>query len=113
MREAVIITEKDRQAWDEFVMSNPRSIAWQSYGWSDVLRRHYGLEFFPLAVFDGSRICGILPLYHMKGLTGKSELLSVPYAVAGGLLADEPAVQKLLIDKAAQLSLRYGSCRIT
>lgn len=114
MREAVIIAEKDRPVWDEFVMSNPRSIAWQSYGWSDVLNRHYkGIEFYPLAVFDGSRLCGILPLYHMKGVTGKSELMSVPYAVAGGILADDPAVQKLLIDKAAQLSLRHGSCRIT
>ena len=111
--EAVIMQEKDRHTWDEFVMDNPSSIAWQSYGWSEVVRRHYGLDFYPLAVFDGPRICGILPLYRMKGITGKSELMSVPYAVAGGILADEPGVQSLLIEKAVQLSRQYGGCRIT
>lgn len=111
--EAVIITEKDRRAWDEFVMKSPASIAWQGYGWSDVVKRLYGLEFYPIAVFDGPRISGILPLYHIKGITGKDALISVAYAVAGGMLADEPVVQGLLLDKAVQLSRRYGSCRIT
>jgi len=111
--EAVIITEKDRWVWDEFVMSSPASIAWQSYGWSDVVRKHYGLDFYPIAVFDGLRICGILPLYRVKGLTGKDALMSVPYAVAGGMLADDPGVQALLLDEAVRLSRQYGSCRIT
>ena len=111
--EAVIITEKDRQVWDEFVMSNPASIAWQSYGWSDVVRKHYGLDFFPVAVFDGPRISGILPLYHMKGMGRKNELISVPYAVAGGLLAEDPKVRAMLLDKAIRMSGEYGGCRIT
>lgn len=111
--EAIIISEKERKAWDDFVMGNPSSIAWQSYGWSDVVRRHYGLEFYPLAVFEGSRICGILPLYHMRGLTGKDALVSVPYAVAGGILADEPDVRDALLGRAVQISRSYGSCRIT
>src|SRR5512143_1694168 len=111
--EAVIITGENRRAWDEFVMASPASIAWQGYGWSDVVRRQYGLEFFPIAALDGSRIRGILPLYHMKGLKGNDALISVPYAVAGGLLADGPAVHSLLLDKAVELSKRYGSCRIT
>jgi hypothetical protein len=111
--EAVIITEKDRKAWDEYVMNNPFSIAWQSYGWSDVVKKHYGLEFYPLAVFDGNRICGILPLYRVKSITGNVELISVPYAVAGGMLADTPAVQTLLLDKAVLLADQNGPCRIT
>jgi hypothetical protein len=111
--EAVIVTEKDRKAWDEYVMNNPSSIAWQSYGWSDVVRKHYGLEFYPIAVFDGNRICGILPLYRVKSITGNVELMSVPYAVAGGILADTPAVQTLLLDRAVLLARRHGPCRIT
>lgn len=110
--EAVIIKERDRTAWDEYVMNHPSSIAWQSYGWSDVVRKHYGLEFYPFAVFDGSRICGILPLYRVKSITGKVELMSVPYAVAGGILADTPAVQTLLLERAILLAHQNESCRI-
>jgi hypothetical protein len=112
--EARIVTEKERKAWDDFVMDNPASIAWQSYGWSEVVRKHYGIAFYPLAVYDGARICGILPLYRVKkGIKGKDELLSVPYAVAGGVLSDEPAVQSILLDRAIQMSRQFGSCRIT
>ena len=110
--EAIIVTEKERKAWDDFVMDNPASIAWQSYGWSEVVRKHYGLAFYPIAVYDGRRICGILPLYHVKkGIKGKEELVSVPYAVAGGLLSDGPAVQSILLDRAVLLSRQFGSCR--
>jgi len=108
---AVIITERERQAWDAYVMGNPAAIAWQSYGWSDVVRKNYQLEFYPLAVFDGPDICGILPLYRMTGK--KNELISVPYAVAGGILAERPEVQDLLVEKAIDLSRQYGSSRIT
>lgn len=108
-----IVGEKERQAWDEFVMHHPFSIAWQSYGWSDVVGKHYGLDFYPIAAFDGGSIQGILPIYHIKGITGKSQLLSVPYAVAGGMLADDPKARKMLLDKAIEISHRHGSCRIT
>lgn len=113
MMEAILATEQDSPAWDEFVMANPASIAWQSFGWSRVVRSHYGLPFMPLAVFQGREIRGILPLYLMKGWNGKNALVSVPYAVAGGILADDPAVRTLLLDKAVDLSRQFGSCRIT
>jgi hypothetical protein len=109
----VIVTEQDRRTWDEYVMANPAAIAWQSYGWSDVVRKHYDVDFYPLAVFDGPSICGILPLYRMNGTSRKHELISVPYAVAGGLLADRPEAQDLLVEKAIELSKQYGSSRIT
>jgi hypothetical protein len=111
--EAIIINEKMRQNWDEFVRDHPHSIAWQSYGWSDVVCKHNGLDFYPIAVFDGGRIQGILPIYHVKDVTGKSRLISVPYAVAGGMLADNPDVRKILLDKAIEISHRYNSCKIT
>ena len=110
--ESVVLTGKDRKIWDGYVMDSPASIAWQTYGWSDVVGSHYGLDFFPLAVVEGRHIRGILPLYLFKSITGKNALISVPYAVAGGMLADGPDAQSLLLEKAVDLSRRYGSCRI-
>lgn len=107
-----IIDENMRDKWDEYIYSNPYSIAWQCYGWSEVLERHYKFQFFPIAAFDGSNICGILPLYRIKTLFSKDVLISVPHAVAGGIVADSGAVNALLLNKAVQLSKQFESCKI-
>jgi serine/alanine adding enzyme len=110
--ETVILKEKDKQDWERFVAENSSTIAWQSYDWSQVLKRHYKFDFFPVAVYDGSNICGIFPLYHMKTRFSRNSLISVPYAVAGGMVSDDSSVRKLLLDKAIELSKKYHSCTI-
>ncbi len=111
--EIKIIKESMKEQWEEYINKNPYSIAWQSYEWSNVLRRHYKFDFYPVAAFEGSEIAGIFPLYHMKTLFSKDLLTSVPYAVAGGIVSDDKDVRKLLLDKAIEISREHNSCRIT
>lgn len=110
--EIKIIKESMKEEWEEYIMKNPYSIAWQSYEWSDVLRRHYSFRFYPVAAFKDSDICGILPLYHMKTLSLKDILISVPYAVAGGIVADSGEIKQALLEKAIEISHNHNSCRI-
>jgi hypothetical protein len=109
----VIIDESRKNEWERYLQENPDSIAWQSYEWSTVLRNHYRFDFHPIVVLDGSQIRGILPLYHMKNVFGKDMLISVPYAVAGGIVADNDEARGMLLDKAIELSRMYNSCGIT
>jgi hypothetical protein len=110
---AVIIGEKDKTDWENFVYENPNTIAWQSHEWSDVLKRHYRFVFFPIAAYRGNDICGILPLYHIKTRLSGDSLISVPYAVAGGITANDPDVRTALLEKAIEISKKHGSCPIT
>ncbi len=111
--EPVVITERMKGDWERFVAGNPHTIAWQSYDWSEVLKRHYRFDFYPIAVYDGPEICGILPLYRLKRGRSGSVLMSVPYAVAGGIVADDEAVRSALLEKAISISRGCGSCPIT
>ena len=80
----VVLVEKRNQGdWDRFVQESPGVIAWHHYRWADILARHYGTEFYPLAVYDGASICGILPLYRIKTLRSGEALISIPHFVAG------------------------------
>jgi hypothetical protein len=110
---AAIIKEAARNDWEQYIQDNPDSIAWQSYQWSAVLGRHYQIDFYPLAAIDNSRLCGVLPLYHIKTARGKDMLMSVPYAVAGGIVADNDDAATLLLEKAIDLSRQFNSCNIT
>jgi hypothetical protein len=111
--DVVLIDDARKSEWEEYLYQNPFSIAWQSYDWCNVLRRHYRFEFFPFAAIDRSRICGIFPLYRMTSRFSKDSLISVPHAVAGGIVADHEEAQELLLHNAIQLSRKYGNCPIT
>lgn len=105
------IENSEIEKWEQYVEDKP-TIAWQSYYWSEVVKSHYKAEFFPLAAFDDGRIVGILPLYKVRTLRGKPQLISVPYAVAGGIVADDFAVEKALIDAAINLYKEHQANRI-
>jgi hypothetical protein len=111
--EIKMIGEQDKQAWDRYVREHPDSIAWQSYDWYSVVRKHYAVTFLPLAVTNGTGIRGVLPLYRIGSSRGKNVLISVPYAVAGGILADDAEAERLLVEKAVSLAGEYGSRGIT
>jgi hypothetical protein len=108
-----IINAAKRKDWEQYIYDNPYSIAWQSYDWSIVLRRHYQIEFYPIATYDNSKICGVLPLYHLSTMRGKEQLMSVPYAVAGGIVADHDQAAQMLLERARVLSGEYNSCLVT
>ncbi|HLG59288.1 MAG TPA: hypothetical protein VI485_28375 [Vicinamibacterales bacterium] len=111
--DVAIVEPKNRGDWDRFVRDSPRVIAWHSYEYSDLLGRYYGTRFYPFAVYDGPNVIGILPLYRIKTLRAGDALMSVPHFVAGGIIAEQAAVQRALLDKAIALGTSLGISRLT
>jgi hypothetical protein len=96
-----LLQESEANAWDAYLDKATDAIAWQAYGWSQVLAEHYRFEFLPFAAFDSKKICGVVPLYASHGSKGV-DLVSVPHAVAGGIVGDTPAVRSALLDRILQ-----------
>jgi hypothetical protein len=109
----VLVERKNKADWDRFVHESPGVIAWHGYDWSRVLSEHYGTEFYPLAVYDGTTICGILPLYRIRTFRSGEALISIPHFVAGGIVADQEAVQQALLDKAIEIARKLKIAQIT
>ena len=112
MMEVALINEQRKTEWESFIDGNPYAIAWQSYEWKEVLKRHFKFDYYPIAVYDSARIVGVLPLYCMKTMLAKDSLISVPYAVAGGIVSDSEEARDLLVGKAIELSRENNSCGI-
>jgi len=108
-----IIDESKRVAWESFINEQPKAIAWQSYKWFDVLKKHYNIDFYPIVAFEGKEIKGILPLYNLKKSHNKNLLMSVPFAVAGGIVSTDAESEKLLLEKAVELAVKHDNSRIT
>ena len=110
--ETKIIDGSLKHKWEEYIQNNPYAIAWQRYEWYEVVKKHYDSEFFPLAVFENSDICGVLPLYRMDPIFDKNVLISVPYAVAGGIVADNQRARNALLNEAITISEKNNCNKI-
>jgi len=111
MIEVKEIGNESREQWNLYVRENPFSIAWHVYEWSEVVANHYKFQFIPLAAFEGKEIVGLLPLY--LSTSGQRKLISVPFAVAGGIVANEESIQTELLQAAIIVSERLGNIPIT
>jgi len=90
------LQEADVAEWDDFVIRHPDSTPFHLVAWKRTIEDSFGYR--PLYVFatDGQRIRGILPVFLVKNYIIGKALISSPFAVYGGILADcDPALRAL------------------
>lgn len=109
-------TVADDRARDAYVLAHPRGTFFHLAGWRNVVADAYGHPAHDLLAWRGSELAGVLPLMEFRSLRGRSQLLSMPYAVYGGPIADAPEVETALLEAAKRraeelevghLELRY------
>jgi hypothetical protein len=105
-------TASQRDRWDAYVVAHPDSVAWHLWAWSEVVRKHYDVRFIPLMALEGETLRGVLPLSCVSPDT-KPQLISVPYAVAGGILSDTPEAEAALLNRAIEIRRDLRAPNIT
>ncbi len=95
-------------AWDEYVTVNPNATFFHLAGWKRIIedtlkhRTHY------LYCEKGGEIAGILPLARVKSLLFGDALISVPFLVYGGVVANDETAASLLVDAACDKANYLG-----
>ncbi len=102
-----------KERWNEYIEQSQYAIAWQAYDWAEVLSEHYKYDFLPHAAFEGSKLIGVLPLYYGSANGKRPALLSVPFAVAGGIVADNEEARVALLEVAISISKERGNLPLT
>jgi FemAB-related protein (PEP-CTERM system-associated) len=98
-------TAADAAAWDAFVLAAPTGNFFHRYGWRRIIEESMRQPcHFLLAERDG-RIEGVLPLGEVKSRLFGHTLISMPYSVYGGIVAETPEAAAAL-DHAAQALAR-------
>ncbi len=96
--------------WDAFVEAEPAGQLGHASAWARIVREAYGLTPVYLEARDEQgAIAGILPLVRFRGLSGGLELVSMPFLDSGGILAQEPATRRALLDTALELAREQGA----
>lgn len=96
-------TEARREAWDAYVEGHPGGTLFHLAGWKQAVERTFGHEPLYMWLERDGRMAGVLPLFAVATLKGRA-LVSVPYAVYGGILADDAAAEAELLEAARSLA---------
>jgi FemAB-related protein (PEP-CTERM system-associated) len=86
----------DRVAWNEYVLAHPQATFFHRFEWIDVIGQAFGHRGRSLLAFRGGRIAGVLPLTEVKSFLFGHSLVSNPFCVYGGVLADDGDVDQAL-----------------
>ena len=90
--------------WEAYVMACPQATFFHRVAWQTILREVFHHETYFLYAHSEGRISGVLPLAHVKSMLFGSSLTSLPFAVYGGVAADDEASATALEDQAQRLA---------
>ena len=94
--------------WDSYVSRHPQGTFFHRTGWSRVVRERFRHEPHHLVVEEGRRWLGVLPLFLAKSPFLGKNLISLPYAVYGGVLAEDERAQAALLAHAEAMGRELG-----
>ena len=89
------VQSSDTACWDAFVRAHQHGSPFHLTAWKRSIEETFGYQPLYLLAEEEGRLRGVLPLFLVRNLLGKA-LISSPFAVYGGPLADAPDVARSL-----------------
>ncbi len=105
-------SEPERRAWETYVAAHPDATLFHTLAWMDAVRAAYPHTPHYLMAWRGDRLAGVFPLFAVRSLLAGPIVVSIPYAVYGGVLCDEPAAGDALLQAARRYARRYQAAYI-
>ena len=99
----------DHRLWDRFVSDAPDGTFFHTTAWRDAVVRAFGHQAFYLVARRDDRWVGVLPLICVRSLLAGTMLVSVPYAVYGGVVSPDQEAAVALLEAARAEARRLGA----
>ena len=107
--------EGDHLEWDKFVLAHPQGSPFHLIAWKQTIEQCYPYQPIYLLARDRRGIRGVLPLFLVRNLVVGKALISSPFAVYGGILADSDGARCELYrhvkELGAELAVDYVELR--
>jgi len=109
------LMDNDSVAWDQFVRSHAKGTFFHQTGWKRVMEKTYGYRPYYFAAKRGERITGVAPAFLISNWMSGRSLISLPFAVYGGICAEDGESEDALINHlealASELNVEYFELR--
>jgi FemAB-related protein (PEP-CTERM system-associated) len=105
----VRIEAQQASLWDAYVAGHPQASFYHQYQWRTVVEKSFGHDSFYLAAVNAEgTICGILPIIRLNSRLFGDFGVSLPFFNYGGVLADNGAIARQLLQEAAAIATAVG-----
>jgi FemAB-related protein (PEP-CTERM system-associated) len=98
--------ERDSEEWDRFVLFHPRGTFFHQLAWKRVMEKTYGYKPYYFCARRGERITGIAPTFLVSSWITGRRLISLPFAVYGGVCAEDLESEQALVTELEQLAAK-------
>lgn len=93
-------------AWSAYVECHNDGTIFHTSVWRDAVAAAFGHEPIYLTAVRGERLVGALPLFLVRSRIAGRLLVSVPYGVGGGILADDAPAAESLFAEAMRIAVQ-------
>ena len=100
--------DADKERWEAFVLACPQATFFHRIGWREILEGVFNHRTHYLIARRGEHIVGVLPLARVKSLLFGHALVSLPFAVYGGVAVTDPEAARALHQAAIALGRELG-----
>lgn len=107
-----MVDDHSSGAWDSFARRHPEGTLFHEWAWREAVRDAFPHEPKYLMAFRDRIPVGVLPLFLVRSMVAGRMLVSVPYGVGGGTLADDDEVAEALLDTAKRIALDHRCRRV-
>jgi FemAB-related protein (PEP-CTERM system-associated) len=98
----------DADAWERYVRACPEATFFHRLGWREILEEVFRHRTHYLVAERNGTLCGVLPLAQVKSRLFGHSLVSLPFAVYGGAVADDSAAVAALHSASVDLARDLG-----
>jgi len=98
-------------AWDRYVLAHSDGSIFHSLAWRDAVAGAFGHEAFYLLATRDDRIAGVVPTFLVYSRFAGRMMVSVPYGVGGGVIADDDEAASALFTQARRIA-EERDCRV-
>ena len=105
----IVVLGTDTTAWDRYVRAHPAATFFHQAAWREIIERAFRHRTHYLIAEQDGAIAGVLPLAQVKTRLFGHTLISLPFCVYGGPLAEDDATSAALAAEAAALGRRLGA----
>ena len=102
------LAPQDCKRWDAFVEAHPHGSPFHLIAWKKTMEEVFGYSPRYLMAMEGGCVRGVLPLFLVKNFIMGKVLISSPFAVYGGILAESPEARQAIGEEARKLGRELG-----
>lgn len=90
--------------WDQYVKQHSQGSFFHLAGWQSVIEKSFGHACYFLMAEREGQVAGVLPLVEVKSALFGHALISTPFCVYGGAIADDDLIVRQLEQRAIEIS---------